>query len=122
MVTMDAFSPNTAAFLNSLLTQDSNFPYTNQNVKTGPQSLPPSAFFNMPVPGRDTPEDTPESSHQASESPDRHGAVLSDSDDEKGVHRKGGQGRKDSGAGMHKRKAGGHVLEHDDEDDGEFMS
>jgi AP-1-like factor len=64
---MDALSPNTAAFLDYLSTsaaadlQSSNLPNSNSNTNShsNPTSLPPSAFFPMPVPGRDTPEATP---------------------------------------------------------------
>jgi AP-1-like factor len=62
---MDALSPNTAAFLDYLSTsaaadlQSSSLPNSSSNANANPTSLPPSAFFPMPVPGRDTPEATP---------------------------------------------------------------
>lgn len=137
---MDTLSPNTSALLSYLSADDmTSFSfdhlladptpkisqgYTNPN----PTSLPPSAFFNMPVPGRDTPELTPESSsNAASESPEGLRAVMhTDSEEDAVMARRasagaGAGGRKGSEAAVvNKRKAGhGHtVQEHDDEDEG----
>ncbi len=94
---MDALTPNTAAFLDSL---------TYDAIKTEPEivSMPPSTFF--PVPGRDTPED----SSPDSVVPKRMNiAVSDDSDNEMG------------NATNHKRKASGaHAAQDDDDGDGEF--
>ncbi|BEI84720.1 hypothetical protein CcaverHIS002_0501210 [Cutaneotrichosporon cavernicola] len=92
---MNALTPNTAAFLDSL---------TYDSIKTEPEivSMPPSTFF--PVPGRDTPED----SSPDSVAPKRiHVVVSDDSDNEMG------------NAIGHKRKASGPhaALEDDDDDD-----
>ncbi|WVF71546.1 hypothetical protein IAT40_006354 [Kwoniella sp. CBS 6097] len=138
-----AFSPNTSAFLNYLntLPQDletdntSNiFANVNANANDKTQtSLPPSAFFNsMPVPGRDTPEDTPPSGPDSvSVSPEndkrddsRVEIALSDDSDEASpdAHLTNKKAkRKSSGAGTHKRKAGQSSAKvahpEDDEDD-----
>ena len=97
----------------------------NKNV---PASLPPSAFF--PIPGRDTPEDTPPSTHEASQSPEK---ILS-TDTQPKVKKSTSDGSGDSevesrlGGGRrvsvnHKRKAGlgnqknKHVEEEEDDEE-----
>lgn len=129
---MDALSPNTSALLSYLsATNDSSFsfdeypaPAENKIATNNPTSLPPSAFFNMQISGRDTPELTPESSKNSSESPDGLRAVMATDSEEDGMAVKTIGGRKMSDAGaLHKRKAGhGHTVqeEHEDEDEGEF--
>lgn len=90
---MEALTPNTAAFLDSL---------TFDAIKAEPEitALPPSTFF--PVPGRDTPEDSsPDSMHLKQSNI----ALSDDSDAEMGA------------APRHKRKASGGNVEHDDDDD-----
>lgn len=89
-------------------------------VKTQPASLPPSAFF--PVPGRDTPEDTPPSTNEASQSPEKvlakAGTVQHDSEDSD----RDAQGDRRASIN-HKRKAGlaiqanRHVEEEDDDEE-----
>ncbi|WWC70232.1 uncharacterized protein I206_104182 [Kwoniella pini CBS 10737] len=112
-------SPNTSAFLNYLGTFTSDD--ATKNNLSNPTSLPPSAFFNsMPVPGRDTPEDTPPSAEEASVSPENRGEALSasdDSDNEPGSSKN----RRASGTGVNKRKVGqthrkASVDEEEDED------
>lgn len=124
---MDALSPNTAALLSYLSANgDPSFsfdePVPQKYPQSGqPQSLPPSAFFNMPIPGRDTPELTPESSNPASESPDAlKGMAVTDSDEDR-THSKSTTRKTSDSATVNKRKAGhGHTVqeEPDDEDDG----
>ncbi|KAK8864352.1 hypothetical protein IAR55_001599 [Kwoniella newhampshirensis] len=113
-----AFSPNTSAFINYLsnLPQDS----TSTNVDN-PTSLPPSAFFSMPVPGRDTPEDTPPSLPSASpEKAINDAGQISFSEDSDSVspERQVNSQRKNSGAN-NKRKAGAaaHAREIEGEED-----
>lgn len=84
-----------------------------------PNSLPPSAFFNipnMPVPGRDTPEHTPESSLGTEGSPERERAKEEIIEDESGS---GSNRRKSTGDGaVNKRKAGhGHTVQQESEED-----
>ncbi|WVQ99326.1 hypothetical protein IAU59_006458 [Kwoniella sp. CBS 9459] len=133
-----AFSPNTSAFLNYLntlpqelgTTTDADNIFANDKTQT---SFPPSAFFNsMPVPGRDTPEDTPPSGPDSvSVSPEiekrddsRAEIALSDDSYDTSPEAQGATTktkRKSSGAGTHKRKAGqssGKITHpEDDEDD-----
>lgn len=98
-----ALSPNTAAFLN-YLSGISSFPGPDDTT-----AYPPSTFFpmNTPVPGRDTPEDTPPSAAEADAeaSPELLQGLSEDSD--------GVQGGKGSG---NKRKAGGPKVVDGDED------
>lgn len=96
---MEALTPNTAAFLNSL---------TFDSIKPEPEitAMPPSTFF--PVPGRDTPEDSSPDSIARKPS---NVSLSDDSDAEMG------------GAMRHKRKASGGNVEHDDDDgDGECLA
>ncbi|OCF36669.1 hypothetical protein I316_01264 [Kwoniella heveanensis BCC8398] len=138
-----AFSPNTSAFLNYLNTLPQDFDTSNNDISLTDNdisltndktqtSFPPSAFFNsMPVPGRDTPEDTPPSgpdsvSPETNEKQDTSRAeiALSDESDDTspGAHpTKIKPKRKNIGAGTHKRKAGQTNAKaahtEDDEDD-----
>lgn len=90
-----------------------------------PASLPPSAFF--PVPGLDTPEDTPPSSIEASQSPekpiiDSRKANAYSADDSDGPSAKPqGKGSKGSKAN-HKRKGGAGHRDEDEEDEDEGES
>ncbi|RSH87422.1 hypothetical protein EHS25_003332 [Saitozyma podzolica] len=127
---MDALSPNTAAFLDYLSTsaaadlQSSSLPNSSSNANANPTSLPPSAFFPMPVPGRDTPEATPESSNNDSVSPPglqqkQSSYIVSDSEGESPDRRKSSGGGAGAGAN-NKRRAGhshGKDVEEDDDDD-----
>ncbi|KLT39310.1 hypothetical protein CC85DRAFT_265654 [Cutaneotrichosporon oleaginosum] len=95
---MEALTPNTAAFLDSL---------TYDAIKTEPEivSMPPSTFF--PVPGRDTPED----SSPDSVAPKHMNLVVSDDSDN------------EQGNGIsHKRKASGAHAAHVDDDGDESLS
>ena len=88
-----------------------------------PTSFPPSAFFPMPIPGRDTPEDTPPSSIEQSQSPEKgveRGFSFSVSDDSE----PDGQSdkRRLSGQGIHKRKAGGDTRQDNEEEDDDGQS
>lgn len=110
----------------------SSLPKGNLNMSHNgmPHSLPPSAF-NMPVPGRDTPEATPESTNGAETSPTEKTkggiAVGEDSDSDALVEVKDAKNRRKSmgGAGQgagaqNKRKAGhAHKVEQvsDEEED-----
>ncbi|WRT66324.1 uncharacterized protein IL334_003279 [Kwoniella shivajii] len=122
-------SPNTSAFLNYLNTLP-NESASSDNVDTNQTSFPPSAFFNtMPVPGRDTPEDTPPSATEETSisPPDKRDGTSSVSDDSDDEDIEGGKStkRRVSGAGANKRKANsGHrksIIEdvEDDDDDSE---
>ncbi|WVW83881.1 hypothetical protein I302_105903 [Kwoniella bestiolae CBS 10118] len=133
-------SPNTSAFLNYLNTFSSDDISADNttigkdvlgNPSTNPTSLPPSAFFNsMPVPGRDTPEDTPPSAKENSVSPDKQTRALSVSDDsEDDASPEVSGNRRVSGAGANKRKVGqtnrnrnNSVDEEDEEDSDSDMS
>ncbi|KAL7421687.1 DNA-binding transcription factor yap1 [Cryptotrichosporon argae] len=103
-----ALTPNTAQFLDSLA-----FGTFNDN----PTSLPPSAFFQPPasahpIPGRDTPEDSPSSVEKHVVSDDSEGTPERD--------RAGVQPRKASASVHNKRKAGhshAHVEDEEDEED-----
>jgi AP-1-like factor len=94
-----------------------------------PNSLPPSAF-NMPLPGRDTPEATPESTKSTSNSPKQAKAAEdadgSDSDALVAITDTTARRKSVTGAGQgaqNKRKAGHtHKVEQvSDEDDGERL-
>lgn len=150
---MDPLTPNTTALLEYIASNYNNNNGTNDlfnnpavpqqpmslpfstNSKGMPNSLPPSAF-NMPVPGRDTPEATPESSNGADASPDdrakrgKSGSADidagSDSDalvavDDPKSRRKSMNGTSGAGA-QNKRKAGHtHKVEQvSDEEEGMF--
>lgn len=115
---MEPLTPNTSAFISYL---SSAMDQEDRN----PTSLPPSAFFPMPVPGRDTPEDTPPSSHERDESPEQRAArVRSVSDDSDEDSQQERIGRRDSEQGVHKRKAGGQSRPpvEDEEDEGQSGS
>lgn len=107
-----ALTPNTAAFLEYI------------SPGHAPTSAPPAALFNnMPVPGRDTPEDTPPSASNGSQ-PSAHQAPSDDSDSptpEMPPAQPDDAANTDSlaGNGANKRKAGrpSAVLD-DDGDDG----
>lgn len=112
---LSALTPNTAAFLE----------YISPHADDAPTSLPPAALFNnMPVPGRDTPEDTPPSAPSTNDSQlNEHSAH----DDDDGSHTPDilqGQvddaDSKDSltGNGTNKRKAGRPSAVVDDDEDG----
>jgi AP-1-like factor len=122
---MEPLTPNTSAFLSYLSStmgkEEDDSIYSNANYDStknlNPSSLPPSAFF--PLPGRDTPEDTPPSSIEASQSPEKitqdhrklsaYSADDSDSPSSKPKVSKA----------THKRKGGaGHKEEDEDEEDG----
>ncbi len=112
---MDPLTPNTSAFisyLSSAMEQEDNVP----------KSFPPSAFFPMPVPGRDTPENTPPSSNEQSRSPEQRAqadqSVSDESHDDSPREHGGGR---ESEQGIHKRKAGRttRLVEEDEDDDGE---
>lgn len=136
---MEPLTPNTSAFLSYLASSvdpnsdssnnDKSFTSTFDNslnpfdafpssfdVTKNPASFPPSAFF--PIPGRDTPEDTPPSSTETTHSPDKRTTApnptsapgLSESDGESPQHR----GKKN-----HKRKAGQGHLKHEEDDEDE---
>src|SRR6478736_1457356 len=111
---MDALSPNTAAFLDYLSTSAAA-DLQSSNLSTlpnaNPTSLPPSAFFPMPVPGRDTPEATPESSNNDSVSPPgqqqkQSSYIVSDSEGESPDRRKSSGGG--GGAGVNNKRRAGH--------------
>jgi hypothetical protein len=89
MEAMNALTPNTAAFLESLTSSISQ-------PETG--GFPPSAFF--PVPGRDTPVDSSPSSIG-----DKVKPIVSDDSDH------------DSPVNNHKRKANKTEEDHDEDDD-----
>lgn len=83
------------------------------NFLNQPTSLPPSAFF--PIPGRDTPEDTPPSSTGDSVSPliQRKASAVVSADSEEETHM-GAMGNKaDEG---HKRKAVGRETREEEEE------
>ncbi|WWC89350.1 uncharacterized protein L201_004272 [Kwoniella dendrophila CBS 6074] len=117
-------SPKTSAFLNYLNTSFGNDDSTTDFTvdKQNPTSFPPSAFFNtMPVPGRDTPEDTPPSAtEETTISPKKGQDTLSASDDSEDERAVSGN-RRASGSGVNKRKVGnGHrksTLDDEDEED-----
>ncbi|WWD17350.1 hypothetical protein CI109_101791 [Kwoniella shandongensis] len=119
-----AFSPNTTAFINYLGSFSGDTASDDLDGNKNPTSLPPSAFFSMPVPGRDTPEDTPPSLPSVSpEKSNNDAGHLSVSEDSDSVtpDRETKLKRKNSTAG-NKRKAGpaAHVRENDgDEEDDE---
>jgi len=129
---MEPLTPNTSAFLSYLSStmgtgvDDSIYSNTNYDStkNVNPASLPPSAFF--PMPGRDTPEDTPPSSIEASQSPekiihDNRKANIYSADDSDGPSAK----VKVKGAiANHKRKggAGHHQEDEEEDDDGEEIS
>jgi hypothetical protein len=122
---MEPLTPNTAAILEYL---SANMPASDAPngfpapiTKDMPDSLPPSAFFNVPTTGLETPDRTPESSLGASASPEER---------KPDVHEAASNGsrRKSSvaaGAGaLNKRKAGhGHTVQQSsEEDDGELSA
>ena len=122
---MEPLTPNTSAFLSYLSSTMGNDGddsiYSNNNYDStknlNPASLPPSAFF--PMPGRDTPEDTPPSSIEASQSPEKithdsrkANAYSADDSDEPSTKPK----VKGSPAN-HKRKGGAGHKEEDEEED-----
>jgi AP-1-like factor len=128
---MEPLTPNTSAFLSYLssnVDQDSTF--TNNlgydKQQSNPTSLPPSAFFNLPLPGRDTPEDTPPSSVEGpSQSPekglDEGYDGLSPDSEEDTAHRTGLKGWEQDEAN-HKRKVGhGHMRHHEEDEDEDGM-
>ncbi|KIR40653.1 hypothetical protein I307_02084 [Cryptococcus deuterogattii 99/473] len=112
---LSALTPNTAAFLE----------YISPHADDAPTSLPPAALFNnMPVPGRDTPEDTPPSAPSTNDSQLNEHSAHDDDDD--GSHTPDilqGQvddaDSKDSltGNGTNKRKAGRPSAVVDDDED-----
>lgn len=109
LATMDPgpLSPNTSAFLSYIAAAAADTVQNEQqqkNAALNPTSLPPSAFFNMPLPGRDTPEDTPPSSNEPSVSPER-ALSLSDSEPEGTRGTKSASGQQQNQ--QHKRKAAG---------------
>ncbi|WVQ72538.1 hypothetical protein IAR50_002095 [Cryptococcus sp. DSM 104548] len=109
-----ALSPNTTALFNYL---SSSF---NADQANNPTSLPTSALFNnMPVPGRDTPEDTPPSGPSSSE-PQHNGRASADDESDSTPERLVGDARSAGNVG-NKRKAGQHsrVAEEDEEEDSE---
>lgn len=107
----DALSPNTSAFISYL---SSNFEKDAKN----PTSLPTSAFFPIPVPGRDTPEDTPPSSNEPSQSPEKRSARrCSLSGDSEADSQGEDGGRIENGQGIHKRKASGNSGQEMEEED-----
>lgn len=100
---LSALTPNTAAFLE----------YISPHAEDAPTSLPPAALFgNVPVPGRDTPEDTPPSAPSTNDdgahTPDMHPAQLDDADSRDSL----------AGNATNKRKAGRPTAVVDDDDDG----
>ncbi|RXK40162.1 hypothetical protein M231_02620 [Tremella mesenterica] len=121
-------TPNTSAFLSYLaaasapapVQQPDPKPQMNNNPLT---SLPPSAFFPMPLPGRDTPEGTPPRSNNPSASPELgpqfRSYSVSDSDEQAA-----GGGQRSNDAGQHKRKvAKGHMsLDGLEDEEDEFES
>ncbi|WWC61846.1 uncharacterized protein I303_104431 [Kwoniella dejecticola CBS 10117] len=120
-------SPNTSAFLNYLNTFTSDD--TTKTTPANPTSFPPSAFFNsMPVPGRDTPEDTPPSAEEASVSPEQQEEALSASDDSDEEPQSSKKNRRASGTGVNKRKVGQNHRkasvdeEEDDESDSDEVT
>jgi AP-1-like factor len=129
---MEPLTPNTSAFLSYLssgidTSAISTDQYLSSKDNMNPSSLPPSAFFPMPVPGRDTPEITPPSSNEADQnSPVKHstfdsGLPSDDSEEDAGRNRKSGGSRRKSEVN-HKRKAGSGTQRNnhdDDEDDDE---
>ncbi|ADV20272.1 Hypothetical protein CGB_B2630C [Cryptococcus gattii WM276] len=99
---LSALTPNTAAFLE----------YISPHAEDAPTSLPPAALFgNVPVPGRDTPEDTPPSAPSTNDdgahTPDMHPAQLDDADSRDSL----------AGNATNKRKAGRPTAVVDDDDD-----
>lgn len=98
---MEALTPNTAAFLDSLS-------FDAIKPESDIVSMPPSTFF--PIPGRDTPEDSSPDSQPAKHA-DTSRVNLSDDSDA------------DLGPGAsHKRKASVGNVEHDEDDgDGEWI-
>ena len=117
-----ALTPNTSAFLSYLAsTYDSSANQNGANALNGnidPRILPSSSYFNLPVPGRDTPQDTPSSKDDSVSPPGQNGVatapVSDDSDDENA-------GRRGSG-GVSKRKASRSQANHhhEEDDDGEL--
>lgn len=103
---LNALSPNTAAFLDSITFNTNDMDKLQQQQHQPPTSMPPSAFF--PVPGRDTPEDSSPDSIVADPKPHqlRKSLSLSDSDDDM------------NSLSNHKRKAQGHGQQHEEEDEG----
>lgn len=125
---MEPLTPNTSAFLSYLAESVDNNNINNNPVnQINPfdafssfdsvknPSFPPSAFF--PIPGRDTPEDTPPSSTETNQSPDKQtsapntGFPISDSDGDS-PHQVGKKA-------THKRKAGQGHVKHEEEDEEE---
>ena len=140
---MEPLTPNTSAFLSYIsnaydsnnvkdgftdnIPNNVNTTTTTNNNDNNPSSLPPSAFF--PIPGRDTPQDTP-SSIEASQSPPEplkkntggrgNGgrASLSGGEFDLDSPEREEVGRNDSAVtGNHKRKAGQGNAKHDEEDE-----
>ncbi|ODO08866.1 hypothetical protein L198_00601 [Cryptococcus wingfieldii CBS 7118] len=108
-----ALSPNTTALFNYL---SSSF---NNDQSNNPTSLPTAALFNsMPVPARDTPEDTPPSAPSSSE-PLRHASADEESDST--LDRQNSTGLSTGANVRNKRKAGQHsrVAEEDEEEGSE---
>lgn len=100
---LSALTPNTAAFLE----------YISPHAEDAPTSLPPAALFNnVPVPGRDTPEDTPPSAPSTNDDGSHTPDILPGHGDD--------DGSKDSlaGNGTNKRKAGRPSAVVDDDEDG----
>jgi AP-1-like factor len=125
---MDPLTPNTSAFLSYLSSNlDDNSINTSYDSTANPTpaSFPPSAFF--PMPGRDTPEDTPPSSVEASQSPEkitdinrlRNDGALASGSDYDGNESTGKSAKGKKGNANHKRKAvrGQHKDDAEDEDD-----
>ncbi|WVQ82376.1 hypothetical protein IAT38_004504 [Cryptococcus sp. DSM 104549] len=138
-----AFSPNTSNFLDylssTLPASDNNSgpnPFSSANTQN--LSFAPSALFNnMPVPGRDTPEDTPSSSNSNEVTPDsaggndptaRTGGGVDASESDEASPERGLRERKNSAAtgnGGNKRKAGhshGKAADGEDEEDDDSES
>lgn len=106
---LSALTPNTAAFLE----------YISPHAEDAPTSLPPAALFNnMPVPGRDTPEDTPPPPPSTND--ERHPPDGDDRSHTPDIGQPDEADSKDSltGNGTNKRKAGRPSAVVDDDDDG----
>lgn len=106
MEPLNALTPNTAAFFDSL-----GFADLDQKATTNPTAFPPSAFF--PVPGRDTPEESSPSSAGGKQK-DRSYS-LSDSDQELNTaapttHKRKAQGRPSTDAAIDDTNDGGAYI------------
>ena len=109
---MDPLTPNTSAFLSYLSTNLGTDISQEQLKNINPVSLAPSAVF--PVPGRDTPEDTPPSSVDTSQSPEKPYLDNNSADSADEV----ADESRNQIAPNHKRKAGqGHQINEDEDED-----